>query len=137
MAPMTRGLRVVWTILGVVALVFGMLTVLTGGALVPGVGDLPASIDSELRFYAAWYVGAGLLVLRTVRRIESEGRTVRAVCAILLLAAFGRVLSIASVGRPHPLYVALMVLEFAIPVLVLPWQAAVARRASRGQRLSA
>jgi hypothetical protein len=134
---MTRGLRVAWTILGVIAVLFGASTVLTGAALVPGVGDVPASIDTELRFYAAWYVGAGLLVLRTVRGIESEGRTVRAVCAILLLAAFGRVLSIIAVGPPHPLFVVLMVIEFAIPVLVLPWQAAVARRANRGQRRSA
>ncbi len=125
---MVRGLRILWTILGVVAVVFGSLTVLTGGALIPGVGDLPASVDSELRFYGAWYVGAGVVVLRSVRHIESEGRLVRMVCAILVLAALGRVLSMAFVGRPHTLYVVLMVIEFAIPVVVLPWQAAAARR---------
>jgi hypothetical protein len=120
---------VLWTILGVVAVVFGSLTVLTVGALIPGVGDFPASVDSELRFYGAWYAGAGVVVLRSVRHIESEGRLVRAVCATLVLAALGRVLSIVSVGRPHTLFVVLMVIEFAIPIVVLPWQAAVARRA--------
>jgi Domain of unknown function (DUF4345) len=129
--PMTRGLRVLWTILGVVAVVFGTVTVLTGGGLVPGVVDLPASVDSELRFYGAWYVGAGVVVLRSVRRIESEGRVVRAVCAILLLAALGRALSMIFVGRPHALYVVLLIIEVAIPVVVLPWQAVAARRAIR------
>lgn len=126
---MARGLRVLWTFLGVVAVVFGSMTVLTGGALIPGIGGVPASVDSELRFYGAWYVGAGVVVLRSVRHIESEGRVVRAVCVVLVLAALGRVLSIVSVGKPHTLYVVLMVIEFAIPVVVLPWQAAVARRA--------
>ena len=123
-----RGLQAALVLLGAVALCFGVLGVLTGASLLSGGDTASASVDSELRFYAAWYAGAGLLLLATVRRVESEGKRIRAVCAVLLLAAIGRVLSIADVGRPHVIQLLLMVIEFAIPVIVVPWQILVARR---------
>jgi hypothetical protein len=45
-----RGLQAILTILGLVAVVFGTLTVFTGGAGVIGGGEVSASVDSELRF---------------------------------------------------------------------------------------
>lgn len=117
--------------LGAIAVVFGVQTVVIGADSVLGVGDVSANLDNELRFYAAWYVGAGVLLLRAVRRVEKHTATIRGVAAILLLAAFGRVLSMVTVGAPHPGQVALMAAEFTIPVVVVPWQAAVARRLHR------
>jgi len=62
---------VVVTVLGIVAVAAGAHTVLIGGDSVLNHGDVSAGVDSELRFYAAWYVVAGALLLRAVRRIES------------------------------------------------------------------
>jgi hypothetical protein len=123
-----RGLQLTLTIVGGVAVAFGALTVITGGALVLDGGKVSPSIDSELRFYAAWYVGAGVIVIRAARRVESEGSTIRAVCAVLLLGGMARLLSIVSVGAPHPVFLVLMALEIVLPALLVPWQAAVARR---------
>jgi hypothetical protein len=124
-----RGLQVVLTIVGIVAVAAGGHTVVTGGDSVLNHGDVSAGVDSELRFYAAWYVVAGVLVLRAVRRVESEALVVRAVGAAFFLAGSARLLSLVTVGRPHPFALALMVLEFVIPVVIVPWQAAVARSA--------
>lgn len=121
-----RGLQVVVTVLGVVALVFGLLGVMTGGAGVLDGGHVSANVDSELRFFAAWYAGAGVLLLWVRTRVERETAVIRGVCAFLFLAAVGRVVSIISVGVPHTAFVALMIVEFAIPAIVIPWQAAVA-----------
>jgi hypothetical protein len=125
---MVRGLRAILTILGAIALVVGSVTVITGGALVVGAGDVSPTVDSELRFLSAWYAAAGVLILRAARRPESAGPTVRAVSVILLVGATARAVSIAVVGVPHPLALALMAIEFAIPAVILPWQAAVERR---------
>jgi hypothetical protein len=122
-------LQVAVTFLGCVALVAGLLTLVTGGALVPDAGEVSASMDSELRFHAAWYVAAGVLLLRVAPQVETETATVRAFCVVVFIAACSRVVSIVVVGMPHPLFVTLMFIEFAIPVIVLPWQAVVARRA--------
>jgi hypothetical protein len=82
-----------------------------------------------MRFYAAWYVGAGLVLLRAAPRPETATTVVRAVAALLLLAAVARVVSVVVEGWPHWSQVVLMVLEFVIPAVVVPWQAVVARRA--------
>ncbi|MGQ0802385.1 MAG: DUF4345 domain-containing protein [Actinomycetota bacterium] len=117
----------VLTIAGIVAVAAGGHTVLTGGDSVPEPRRRSAGIDSELRFYAAWYVVAGVLLLRAVHRVEAETVIVRAVGAAFLLAGSARLLSLVTVGRPHAFALVLMVMEFVIPVVIVPWQAAVAR----------
>ena len=113
---------------------FGCQGVLTGVAGVRDVEPRPAlpspNVDSEMRFFAAWYAGAGLLLLRSARAPERHGGAIRGVCGVLLLSAIGRVLSIRSVGKPLPLFRALMGIEFAIPMIVVPWHAKVARSTS-------
>ena len=122
------GLQVLLGVLGAVAVVFGLLGVIAGTAAIPGGDGAGASVDSELRFHAAWYAGAGLLLLRAIPRVERETFIVRWAGAMLWLAALGRALSIAAEGRPAPRFVALLVAEIAIPLVIVPWQAAVARR---------
>jgi hypothetical protein len=107
--------------------VAGGQTVLAGGDSVLDHGDVSAGVDSELRFYAAWYVVAGALLLRSVPRVETEALIVRAFGAAFFLAGSARLLSLVTVGRPHAFALVLMVLEFVIPVVIVPWQAAVAR----------
>lgn len=124
---MRRGLSSLLAALGGVALLTGGHDVLRG---VPGVkglaqGAVDASVDSELRFFAAWYAVAGVLMLRAARAPEREGATVRLLSAGWLLAALGRVLSLRAAGRPHALYRSLMGAEFAITGVLIPWQRAV------------
>jgi hypothetical protein len=109
--------------------VVGLVTVLGGATTIAGVGEVSASTDSEMRFYAAWYVAAGLLLLRAAPRVESEATTVRVVAGAFFLAACGRLISIVAEGTPHTVALVLMGIEFVIPVVLIPWQAAVARRA--------
>ena len=125
---MTRqGLRLSLTIVGAVAVTFGTLGVLMGGDGVLHGGHVSANIDTEMRFFAAWYVGGGLFTVRAARRLETEGTTIRIICAVWFLAACGRALSIVTKGAPDALFIVLMVVEFAIPLVVLPWHAAVSR----------
>lgn len=126
-----RLFRVALAVLGLVALVFGLHGVVTGTGGVTGGGPASASTDSEMRFFAAWYAAAGLLLLRSVWHRGIRGPVVRTCCAALLLAAGGRLLSIAEHGRPHDLYVALLVVELVIPAVLLPWHALLARRDRR------
>jgi hypothetical protein len=84
-------------------------------------------LDSELRFYADWYVVAGVLLLRGVHRVETEKLVVRAVGGAFFLAGCARLLAIVTVGTPHGFAVFLMIVELIIPAMIVPWQAAVAR----------
>lgn len=125
---MRLGLQAVLVALGLVAVSFELAGLLGGAATVRDAGSVAPNVDSEFSFFASWYLGAGVVLLVTVRRLEESGTVIRSLCALLLLAAGGRALSIATVGAPHPLYVILMAVEVAIPAVVIPWQTAVTRR---------
>ena len=125
----SRGLRILLTIVSVVMLVAGSLTVVLGASSVLGTDDVTAEVDSEMRFYAVWYVVAGAFLLRATRRIESETWTIRLIAAAFFIAGCSRILSWVAVGRPHLSQLILMVIELVLPLVVIPWQASVARRA--------
>ena len=119
------------TMLGIVAAAFGAQGVLTGVGGVRNGGKASANVDSELRFFSARYAVGGLAMLRAGRRVESDRATIRVICVGWLIAACGRVLSVTKVGKPDRLFRVLTGIEFAIPVVIAPWQAAVARQADR------
>jgi hypothetical protein len=112
----------------------GLLGVFVGADLVLDGGTFSRNVDSEFRFFAAWYVAAGLFLLRGLRNVESATFEVRLVGAAFFLAACGRLLSLVDLGSPHAFYVALMVIEFLIPLVIIPWQSLVARGAGSGER---
>ena len=93
---MRRGLQVFLTILGSVALLSGLVTALWGASSIAGVDVVTPEVDSEMRFFAIWYVAAGGVVLRAVHRVELEAPTVRAVAGLFFLAG-------CSVTRPRML----------------------------------
>jgi Domain of unknown function (DUF4345) len=123
-----RGLQLALVILGTVGTTFGALGVAQGGSGVRGGGKVSANVDSELRFFAAWYAIFGVLMLRAARRPESEVTIVRAAGVGCLLAASGRILSMKASGPPSTIFKVLMGIEFAIPAVILPWHTAVWRR---------
>ena len=109
------------------AVVEGARGVLQGTDQVIAGGRPSANVDSEYRFYSAWYCVLGIVLLRAGRRPEAATTTVRATGAGFLMAACGRVLPMRCRGQPHPTQKILMGLEFGIPAVIVPWQAAVAR----------
>lgn len=128
---MTAGLRILLIVLGCVMVVAGAATVIRGADAVLDSGAFSPSVDSEMRFYAAWYALAGGVLLNAARAPERSAAIVRFVGAGFLIAACGRAIGIATVGRPHSLFIALMAIEFVLPVVLIPWQRALERRGTR------
>ena len=118
---MRRGLQVVLTAIGVVATVAGADTMVRGARGVLHGGEVSSNVDSELRFYATWYVVAGQLLLKAARRPESHPQIVGACGVGFFAAACARLLSIRTVGWPHVFFRVLTAIELAI-VGVIPWQ---------------
>ncbi|MFN2590132.1 MAG: DUF4345 domain-containing protein [Actinomycetota bacterium] len=135
---MVRAFRIVVAVASVVAIVAGIAGVVFGESGVLGTHVVTPNVDSELRFFSAWYVVAGVLLLLALPNVEREARTVRTVFAGFFLAGCGRAISMVTVGRPHGMYVVLMAIELALPLVVVPWHGRLARRssavASRGSR---
>jgi hypothetical protein len=111
---------------GVVATAAGLHTVMAGARSLPHHGPANPSVESELRFYAAFYAAYGLVALRTAPRADRDTATVRALAGALFLAGLGRAGGWLAVGRPHRLQLALLVMELAAPPSVVAWQARLA-----------
>jgi hypothetical protein len=122
-----RALQFLLRLMGVVMVVVGLATVVAGAASVPNEGIVTPDIDTEMRFYAVWYAVSGALLLRAVPNLESETWTVRLVAGGFFLAGCARVLSWIVVGRPHVSAIVLMTLELVLPLMIIPWHAAVRR----------
>jgi hypothetical protein len=123
-----RGLRILLTAMGSIMLVVGTASVLLGASSVLSAGDFTAAIDSEMRFYAVWYVVAGAVLLRASRNVGVETWTIRLIAGAFFAAGCSRVVSLIVEGRPHTSQLVLMAIELILPFVVIPWQAAVARR---------
>jgi hypothetical protein len=123
MEPSGRALRAACYVGGVVATVAGSHTVLTGARSLPAQELANASVESELRFYAAFYVAYGLAMLRVAPRADRDTRAVRALAGALFLSGVARIAGWRAVGKPHPLQRALLAIELAVPPAIVGLQA--------------
>jgi Domain of unknown function (DUF4345) len=108
---------------GVVATTAGLHSVLAGVRSLPGRQSASAAVESELRFYAAFYAAYGLAALRIAPRADRDPAAVRALAGALFLAGLARGGGWLASGPPHPLQRVLLAIELAAPPAVVAWQA--------------
>jgi hypothetical protein len=81
-----------------------------------------ATIDSQLRFYAAFWGAYGIALLVIVTNTEPHLDLVPWLAAVMFAGGVGRAISFVTAGAPHPFFTALMVSELlGPPVLILLW----------------
>ncbi|MEU7390557.1 DUF4345 domain-containing protein [Streptomyces tanashiensis] len=129
-AKTLRGLALA---MGYACVAIGLLHVLLGNAAIPGAGSAGPTVDSLGRFLGATFAGYGLAWLWAARQSPVAARAVRALTAVFLLGALGRLLSLAVEGRPHWFQLALAALELALsPLLFWLADAGASERAEAG-----
>lgn len=122
------GLQAVFRTGGVIATAAGLHTVIAGARSIASQRTANPSVESELRFYAAFYVAYGVVALQVAPRADRDTAAVRALAGALFLAGLARAGGWLAVGRPHGLQRGLLVIELAAPPLVVAWQRRVAIR---------
>jgi Domain of unknown function (DUF4345) len=120
-APSRRVLRGLLYIGGAVATAAGLDTVIRGARSVPGQGPANTALESELRYYGAFYSAYGMVVLRVAAQEEPDQEAVRAIAAALFFAGLARTLGWLRAGRPHPAQRALLAIELGAPPAVIAW----------------
>ncbi len=128
----TRALQTLLAVLGCIAIVAGSATVLFGVDSILGAEDVSGTVDSEMRFYAVWYVGAGALLMWSARNLDRAGVLIRAIATLLFVAGLSRALSWLMVGEPHVVSQALMVAELVLPLVIVVWHATLPAGDDRG-----
>jgi hypothetical protein len=86
-------------------------------------------VESELRFYAAFYAAYGLAVLRVAPGADRHTAAVRALAGALFLAGLARAAGWIAVGRPHRPQRGLLAIELAAPPAIVAWQTHLTTRA--------
>ena len=85
------------------------------------------TIDTQMRFLGAIWLGFGVMLVRIIPTIEQQTSQFRFMMASIFLGGIGRVLSLITLGAPPAFFVGLMLLELlGAPALVF-WQSWVSR----------
>ncbi len=124
---MARNLRRTLYVVAFVPIVTGALTMILGADSVPSPGDPSANLESELRFYSVWWIGAGVFLLWLAPRVEERTLEFRAFFALLFLSGVSRVLAALDTDWPSTGQLILMGLEFGLPIVFVVWQARAVR----------
>jgi hypothetical protein len=112
-------LSIVLGVLCLLALVTGLLTFWQGRGSVPGGNEASITVDNELRFYSAYWIGYGLLCGWVAANLPEHLSIVPLLAAVLFLSGLGRLLSLVRIGKPAPLYVPFMIAEFVVPLVMI------------------
>jgi hypothetical protein len=99
-----------------------------GPSVVPGSIPVNATMDSEDRFYAVFFLAYGAAVLWCLKDWRSKLREIRILMAIFFAGALVRLISLAAAGYPHPFFVAMTLIEFTLPPFVICLTAVVPAR---------
>jgi hypothetical protein len=121
-------LRAVFYLGGLVATTAGLHTAISGAKSLPGQGHANSSVESELRFYGAFYFAYGLVILSVAPRADNDTTTVRTLVGALFVAGLARAAGWIAVGRPHRIQRGLLLIELAAPPLIVAWQARLTAR---------
>jgi hypothetical protein len=107
---------------------------LFGGALQMSLGqpDTAPRLDNVHRFLAGIYLGCGFIAAWAAITIREQRVLVYLIALAVFIAAIGRLISMAKVGlpEPHALWLAYVISELAIPVILVAGQYAASRRSS-------
>jgi hypothetical protein len=91
---------------------------------------LPAAyptIDTQVRFLGAIWLGLGVTLARIIPNIENQTMLFRLMMGSIFLGGVGRVLSLITLGAPPPFFIGLMLLELLGAPALIFWQSRVAK----------
>ena len=77
------------------------------------------TVDSELRFYAPFWMAYGAMLIASARKLNLHLNRVPLLSAVFFACGVGRGLAYLFTGPPHPAFVVLMVTAFELPVIFI------------------
>jgi hypothetical protein len=124
---MKRALQVFLGVFGMMAILIASLHVVLGPSAIPGSVPVNATMDSEDRFYATLFAAYGVALLWCIRDIERKSMVVNLLALTFFVGGLARLVSMAVVGLPNTFFIAMTVLELAIPVFMAFMQSRISK----------
>ncbi len=127
---MKLGLQITLAILSLIPAYYGPYNAIAGAARFMDPTAVTAGLDNQFRFESGYYISLALLAWWMIPRIEREPTVFRILMAAIFCGGLGRVYSYMQYGSAGPVATGAMVLELALPLLIL-WQNAVIKQSKR------
>lgn len=118
---MPTALRLLVAVFGAICALIALAHIAMGTRTIPGQPFINATLDSQDRFYAAFFLAFGVALVWCSRDLVARGAVFRALLVPFFVGGLARVLSAALVGLPDPMFVALTVIELVLPPLLWWW----------------
>lgn len=116
---MRRAFQVFLALFGVIVIGISVAHMAIGPTAIIGAVAVNPTMDGEDRFFAGVFLCIGVALLWCARDVEHKRSYVNFVAAAFFIGGIGRFLALVLVGVPHPFYVAMLVVELALPPLMV------------------
>lgn len=110
-------LRMLGRVTGLTCIAIGGVQLLGGVRAEPGM-DGDATVDSHVRFMGSAFVAYGLGWLEAASAQPPEHHRMRLLAGLMAIGGGSRLITRATMGRPHRFHDGLLAMELAAPVLV-------------------
>ncbi|WP_417622458.1 DUF4345 domain-containing protein [Parasphingorhabdus sp.] len=120
--------RIVILLIGMIPLFLGVTGIIFGAADHAGGEAVSAALDSQYRYLAGVYVAVGVMIFWSASDIRGRANFLRFAMLGWFIGGLARVVSWLTVGEPASWQVSGMIIELAVPILLLLWQRRVLRR---------
>jgi Domain of unknown function (DUF4345) len=114
---------------GAVDLLLGANALNTVGVQLSDEALTEPSLNSQLRFFAAIWLGFGFMVWHATSDLTKHAAWFRLMCFALILSGVGRLISLIQFGIPAAPFVVATIIELVVIPLVLLWHWRVLRKA--------
>jgi Domain of unknown function (DUF4345) len=104
---------------GVIVIGISLAHLAIGPEAINGGADVNPTSDGEDRFFAGLLLCYGVALVWCARDVQDKRRYINVLAAAFFVGGIGRLLAVIVVGAPHPFYVAMLVLELALPPLMV------------------
>ena len=127
---MKKSLQIFLGLFGMTAIFIASLHIVLGPSAIPGSVPVNDTMDSEDRFYATLFAAYGVALLWCIKGVERKSSVVYFLALTFLVGGLARLMSIAVVGLPNTLFIAMTVLELLIPFSMAFMQSRISRTAN-------
>lgn len=118
---MRKALRIWLIVFGSVCALIGLSHLFFGTASIIGGGEVNATIDADMRFYAVLFTAYGLAFIWCARDIDARAVPINLLGLIFFAGGLARLLSIATHGLPNWFYIVMIPVELIVPVVNYYW----------------
>jgi Domain of unknown function (DUF4345) len=128
---MLRLLNIAVLIAGAICVAIALAHIVVGPRAIVGGFFVNATMDSEDRFYAVFFLAWGAAMIYCARDLRARQELFGALLLTFFLGGVARVISALAVGPPNTTFIFLGALELGLPPLFWWWHRAIVAATAR------